>query len=481
MSFKLTKFTILGLHSKLDISIPIIDNRLVLIGVNGLGKTTVVNFLYYVLTEQWNRLLEYEFSSIEVTINDNLIVLTRDVITSKSKADEKHQKILAQYAVRSPFPSHVIKKLLDSTEYLSLLKLEPSISRDRAARQLAQELQLPSSYLIRVLNDMPKSMQPNLFEHRNDPEPIAKFSDLLRNTGTHQVIYLPTYRRIEQDLKAVFPHVDDDQLRRLTSITDGDTKSNARGHIELVHFGMQDVERKIAEELETIQRQMRAQLSNLTASYLQDIIRNRADAIDPALIKLMSDNVVSLVLSRVEENTLSLDDKREVENAIRRLRSGAQSAAARDLYLTYFFSRLLDIYHGLSSSERNIRRLFETCNRYLERKNLHYDDAKFSAHIREVDGSELNWRVLSSGEKQIVSLFTHLFLSGEKSQIVLIDEPELSLSVPWQKHLLPDISNSQNCVLLVAVTHSPFIYSNDLDKYAVDLSRYTGYRNLFPN
>lgn len=479
MSFNLTHFTILGLHGKLNISIPIVNNRLVLIGVNGLGKTTVVNFLYYVLTEQWLRLLEYEFSAVEVTINEQHIALTKNDIALKSKAVERQQKILAQYATRSPFPSRFIQALLDHPDYLKVVQLEASSTRERAARQLARELQMPSSYLLRMLDDMPKSMQPSLFENRTDPEPIVQFSNLLRSTGTHQVIYLPTYRRIEQDLKAVFPYVDDEQLRRLTSAADGDSKSRSRGHIELVHFGMQDVEKKIAEELETIQRQMRAQLSNLTASYLQDIIRNRADAIEPELVKLMSDDVVSIVLSRVEENTLSPDDKREVESAIRRLRSGATHPAARDRYLTYFFSRLLDIYQGLSSSEANIRHLFDTCNRYLERKRLHYDDAAFSAHILEKDGSELNWRVLSSGEKQIVSLFTHLFLSGGKSQIVLIDEPELSLSVPWQKHLLPDISKSKNCELLIAVTHSPFIYANELDEYAVDLSRFTGYQSTF--
>ncbi len=70
----------------------------------------------------------------------------------------------------------------------------------------------------------------------------------------------------------------------------------------------------------------------------------------------------------------------------------------------------------------------------------------------------LELRMLSSGEKQIVSLFYHLYLSGEKKYIILIDEPELSLSVQWQKRLLPDILASQRCEFLAAVTHSPFIF-----------------------
>jgi hypothetical protein len=42
----------------------------------------------------------------------------------------------------------------------------------------------------------------------------------------------------------------------------------------------------------------------------------------------------------------------------------------------------------------------------------------------------LAMRTLSSGEKQIVSLFSHLYLSGQQLFFVIIDEPELSLSVP---------------------------------------------------
>jgi predicted ATPase len=53
---------------------------------------------------------------------------------------------------------------------------------------------------------------------------------------------------------------------------------------------------------------------------------------------------------------------------------------------------------------------------------------------------------------------------GQK--IVLIDEPELSLSLDWQKHLLPDVINSPGCAQLLAITHSPFIFDNELDMYA---------------
>ena len=41
-----------------------------------------------------------------------------------------------------------------------------------------------------------------------------------------------------------------------------------------------------------------------------------------------------------------------------------------------------------------------------------------------------------------------------------------------RKELLPDIMKSKKCNFLLAVTHSPFIFDNDLDKYAIGLDRY---------
>lgn len=75
---------------------------------------------------------------------------------------------------------------------------------------------------------------------------------------------------------------------------------------------------------------------------------------------------------------------------------------------------------------------------------------------------------LSSGEKQMVSLFARLYLYP-KQKLVLIDEPELSLSIDWQQKILPDIVNAQLCRQVIAITHSPFIFDNELDAFATPL------------
>ena len=76
---------------------------------------------------------------------------------------------------------------------------------------------------------------------------------------------------------------------------------------------------------------------------------------------------------------------------------------------------------------------------------------------------KIKFQDLSSGEKQIVSLFGHLYLDENDSAFVFIDEPELSLSVDWQKTLLPDIASSPKFCGLLATTHSPFVFDNNLE------------------
>jgi len=65
---------------------------------------------------------------------------------------------------------------------------------------------------------------------------------------------------------------------------------------------------------------------------------------------------------------------------------------------------------------------------------------------------------LSSGEKQIITLFTYLSFNTSNGNLYIIDEPELSLHPKWQEDFLPNVEKLMppNSQLLIA-THSPVI------------------------
>jgi len=71
---------------------------------------------------------------------------------------------------------------------------------------------------------------------------------------------------------------------------------------------------------------------------------------------------------------------------------------------------------------------------------------------------------LSSGERQIFVLITHLFFNpairGEN--VLLIDEPELSLHLKWQRQFVAAIREASPNTQMILATHSPeIIYNRD--------------------
>ena len=136
--------------------------------------------------------------------------------------------------------------------------------------------------------------------------------------------------------------------------------------------------------------------------------------------------------------------------------------------------KLLEIYSLQKEVDNSVKIFRDVCNRYLINKEVFYDESNINIYIKlQSTGRQLPLNKLSSGEKQIISMFSKIYLSEEKKRFcVLFDEPELSLSIEWQRLLLPNILGSAKCDFLLAVTHSPFIFDNELDCYAIGLNEY---------
>jgi predicted ATP-binding protein involved in virulence len=65
-------------------------------------------------------------------------------------------------------------------------------------------------------------------------------------------------------------------------------------------------------------------------------------------------------------------------------------------------------------------------------------------------------RVLSAGERQIVTLLYYVtHMSGQR--VVLVDEPEISLRLDWQRWLVPEMVAQLRDVQIIMCTHSPMI------------------------
>jgi predicted ATPase len=77
----------------------------------------------------------------------------------------------------------------------------------------------------------------------------------------------------------------------------------------------------------------------------------------------------------------------------------------------------------------------ETMNEFLTGKSLEFS-LQAGATIRGYRGAPLDPALLSSGEKQLILLLSNTILARDATGIFLIDEPELSLNVKWQRTLI---------------------------------------------
>lgn len=101
-------------------------------------------------------------------------------------------------------------------------------------------------------------------------------------------------------------------------------------------------------------------------------------------------------------------------------------------------------------------------------------DSENGIMFKTIDGNNTNIKPtdLSSGEKQEVILLYDLLFNMQEDTVLLIDEPETSFHVAWAKAFMNDmekILKLKKCQALIA-THSPFIIGERWD-HAIDLTK----------
>ncbi len=449
MQGKLTRFCIEGLHNIRTIDIPITDNKLVLVGENGMGKSTVANFIYFFLTMQWSRILDYKFKSVSAEIDSINYNLSRDDV---NKLARKQNFTNERY--RRRLPISIYKKVKEL--------VEKKYNDNKIIKQISGKIHVPSSILRREIDNI-------RFSNSISKELKEDIESVKTKIG-NRVIYLPTYRRIEQDLEIILPQLE-------IGINDFEEYPRRRKdteYTELVEFGMEDVEETIDRKMIEMKETIRKDLSALTGDYLRDVINGVYKSVDIDKFNEVNDPLLTDIFKRIPEDILPKQDQKLLNKIISEINE-SKKINDNNKVIAHFLTKLAKLYQKQQDDESDIREFVKICNQgYLSDKQFIYDDRNFNIVIRDIliqsDVSNLPLKALSSGEKQIVSLFSHLYLSGKSGFFLIIDEPELSLSVPWQKQFLPDIL--KRCNGLIAVTHSPFIYDNELRSYAHSLEEF---------
>lgn len=185
------------------------------------------------------------------------------------------------------------------------------------------------------------------------------------------------------------------------------------------------------------------------------------------LKELLSKNKDKLIntLNQIETNTLS-------EKIITILNEEDVSVIVQECEGNPLLTKLIvNMSMELEKEEgllQAVKKLKEVFDEYIgPQKSIEIDEDYVKIIFNNSDDYH-NITDLSSGEKHLLVLLTLFIIEGRERDILMIDEPEISLNIRWQRKLMPLLSElAPNAQILVA-SHSPSIAKADT-KYLVEM------------
>lgn len=449
------EFEITGMFGYKDIRIDFKHPILILIGENGYGKTTILNAINYTIKGRYKELLDIKFETIKIKIGDNTYQFDHDQLEAyyESIHEDERRSSLVEY----------LKNNLSGSEFDALCA---AVLRN----QKISYKDFPSSVIQRFPRQM---IEAELENYLINERRFSVFMSLRNKIQSYNynIMFEPTYRRVEADLGEGFINSRPERRRILRRIDDDDERSQSYA-AKIIRFGMSDVEdiiRKVTEKIQTSSLQGFAKVSGDMIRQLLNVQSNvSVDHVN------LDEKSIRIILGRTGNN-LTDEERQQFIDQI------DKGELEKNPYLNYFLEQLYEVYQSLEQYDTAIKQFTKVCNGYFTDKKFVYDESRVTLNIYRYkenlilydDNNIVKLSNLSSGEKQIVSLFAQIYLDIDKQFVMLLDEPELSLSIFWQERLLDDIYNSGRCAFLLAVTHSPFIFrSNSMRQYVVGMQEF---------
>ena len=449
-----TKIIIKNLYGYLNKEIEFNEDINLLVGINGSGKTSVLNALNWLLVPSFQNLCVNEYDKIEV---DFTFKKENYKIISKQNAKEvtidlKNLSSGYNYPqVQADFKIHP-KKLNKRDDLVDKLTLE---YRGLTAEKHEEETW---EFLFNTVpNPIVIGLDRNLFTEEGD-----EISYLEDHNGAIRKRLSSQSKGVKSPLQKVMKLSGSQYMRYKNRILDLNRRLNDK--IMLSSFEETVTHDTISEILKSpkISLKQVESLEIKVKEYFQENIldRKRASSIRQKHEKEAFDKIetyftnLKAILHQVNE------EKKETLDI---------------LYITNLnqFRKIKELIKDFEDFENKSKKFFEPLKQYLDTINLFLRDSSKELYF-DKNTSRLKFRILdknlksikenreienlSSGEKQILILFTYIKFNNKLGKLFIIDEPELSLHPRWQETFLDGIKTIMpaNTQLLFA-THSPAI------------------------
>ncbi len=309
------------------------------------------------------------------------------------------------------------------------------------------------------------AVPPSLLAQFEDIYPsAAKLLNETEQDSVGRVLYFPTYRRVERDLKDLL-EADERDPYEDSPIIAPEVADRFQSAGEVVGFGGQDIRALLAQTAARIEVSARQALNEHSVRFLEVLTSRPSGENKAARGIVKSKDKTDNILARISAFSNSQLDVQAIRTSLDSVRNKLSKSkpgrlTQQEEMLVFYMGELVNLFSKIDELAAPLRDFSTLVNRYLSPvKTARLRASDNRVIILDQSENEIEPDQLSSGEKQILAFFAFLLLkSSVKFKYVIIDEPELSLSVSWQKTLIDDLVTVSRAEYVVAATHSPFIF-----------------------
>ncbi len=407
---KIRKISVKGLFHTFDHEIRFNDSGIaIIIGENGIGKTTLLQIINSIFTKKFDFLFTIDFNLIEIFFSRIKWSITKDDdgninISNPIKNDSFTIKPINE---RDAYFMRRFLEQINEDEWFDR-RIGRPVTRDEIIKRYGQD-------------PIAQSERPIWFD-----ELITE----------NRVMFIQTQRLYKTEYDNERDH------RKLEYMVDA--YSN-----ELV-----DLLRKN----NTAFTSTSIQLDSTFPIRLLKVLKKPKEV---EYVSKVIDEINSLNQYRSLLSAVGIIDKQddEVINKSLETLNNPSALSILDLYITDNKQKL-DVFRYTA---QKLNLLLQIINKRFKHKHLFIDKETGFVIKSKSENKDIAVKNLSSGEQNELIIFYNLLFKTTKGDIVLIDEPEISLHIAWQQQLIADLKEiaKETGISLLIATHSPDIIGDN--------------------
>lgn len=429
-TIEIKRIEVEGLFGSFDYTIEMNSNSsesklMLLYGDNGSGKTTILKLVFYLLSCQDKSGHKSEISKIKFKLFR--VILSNDICISATR--EEPSLGTYKYEIKNiSTPKPLFSITLSATkkdEYSVRLEND---SEDGRYYQSILSYILELNIKLFYLSDTRKSLNSGLENfYRNDFERSLDYA-----------------RDIEIKLlkQRIISHEEPDLINVTVKSLENFYKSEA---LKASNLGEQ--------ETNNIYLQIVNQITRTNIKYYSSITTKIED------LKNILEEVNKRTESYARFGLVTTTEYSQIKQALSV--AGDKQEAIFNI-LEPFIRGLKAKLDALKNIQQQLSSFTGCLNSFLSYKRITYSIQDGFNIIQDNTNEPIDFKDLSSGEKQLMLLFSNAILASSQATIFIIDEPEISLNIKWQRKLLNyllQLTPNNNTQYLIA-THSIELLTN---------------------